>query len=34
MTLNAVPVVCAAPPGLLDNLTIPPHGGGYFRPTG
>ena len=33
LTLNAVPVVCAAPPGLLDNLKIPPHGGGYFRAT-
>jgi hypothetical protein len=30
VNLNAVPVVCAAPPGPLDNLTIPPHAGGYF----
>jgi 4-hydroxy-tetrahydrodipicolinate reductase len=34
MTLNAVPVVCAALPGLIDNLSIPPHGGGYFGSTG
>lgn len=30
LALNAVPTVCAAPPGPLDNLTIPTHGGGYF----
>ena len=30
LMLNAVPAVCAAPPGLLDNLTVAPHGGGYF----
>ena len=30
LTLNSVPVVCAAPPGPLNNLTIAPHGGGYF----
>jgi hypothetical protein len=30
LTLNAVPVVCAAPPGPLHNLTIAPHAGGYF----
>jgi 2,4-diaminopentanoate dehydrogenase len=27
---NAIPSVVAAPPGLLDNLTMPQHGGGYF----
>ena len=32
LLLNAVPIVCEAPPGLLDNLTLPPHGGGYFLP--
>lgn len=30
LALNAVPSVCAAPPGPLDNLTLNPHGGGYF----
>lgn len=30
LLLNAVPTVCAAPPGLLDNLTLPAHSGGYF----
>jgi 4-hydroxy-tetrahydrodipicolinate reductase len=30
LMLNAVPAVCAAPPGILDNLTVAPHGGGYF----
>ncbi len=30
LLLNAVPTVCAAPPGLLNNLTLPQHGGGYF----
>ncbi len=30
LTLNAVPVVCAAPPGPINNLTLAPHGGGYF----
>lgn len=32
LLLNAVPAVCAAPPGILDNLTLPPHGGGHFVP--
>jgi 2,4-diaminopentanoate dehydrogenase len=32
LNLNAVPAVCAAPPGALNNLTIPPHAGGYFLP--
>jgi len=32
LLLNSVPTVVAAAPGLLDNLTIPPHGGGYFLP--
>jgi 4-hydroxy-tetrahydrodipicolinate reductase len=27
---NAIPSVVAAAPGLLDNLTMPQHGGGYF----
>ena len=30
--LNAVPAVCAAEPGLFNNLTIGLHGGGYFVP--
>jgi 2,4-diaminopentanoate dehydrogenase len=30
LALNAVPAVCAAPPGPLDNLSIPQHGGGWF----
>lgn len=30
--LNAVPAVCAAPPGLVNNMTIGLHGGGYFLP--
>jgi hypothetical protein len=30
LALNAVPSVCAAPAGPLDNLTLTPHGGGYF----
>jgi 2,4-diaminopentanoate dehydrogenase len=30
LLLNAVPTVCAAPPGILDNLTLPSHSGGYF----
>jgi 4-hydroxy-tetrahydrodipicolinate reductase len=30
LLLNSVPSVVAAPPGPLDNLTIPTHGGGYF----
>jgi len=29
LCLNAVPTVVAAAPGLLDNLTLPVHGGGY-----
>lgn len=32
LNLNAVPAVCAARPGPIDNLTIPPHAGGYFAP--
>jgi 4-hydroxy-tetrahydrodipicolinate reductase len=32
IVLNAVPAVCAAPPGLYNNLTIGLHGGGYFLP--
>ena len=32
LNLNAVPAVCAAAPGPLNNLTIPPHAGGYFPP--
>ena len=30
LLLNSVPSVVAAEPGLLDNLTIQQHGGGYF----
>ncbi len=30
LCLNAVPTVVAAAPGLLDNLTLPVHGGGYI----
>jgi 4-hydroxy-tetrahydrodipicolinate reductase len=30
LLLNAVPTVCGSPPGLLDNLTMPLHAGGYF----
>jgi 4-hydroxy-tetrahydrodipicolinate reductase len=30
LLLNSVPTVCAAPPGLLDNLTIPQYAGGYI----
>jgi 4-hydroxy-tetrahydrodipicolinate reductase len=30
LLLNAVPTVCAAAPGILDNLTLPAHSGGYF----
>jgi len=33
LMLNAVPAVCAAPPGVLDNLTVAAHGGGYFLPS-
>ncbi len=33
LLLNAVPVVCTAPPGLLNNLTLPQHGGGYLLPS-
>jgi 4-hydroxy-tetrahydrodipicolinate reductase len=32
LLLNSVPSVIASPPGLLDNLTIPFHGGGYVLP--
>jgi 4-hydroxy-tetrahydrodipicolinate reductase len=32
LLLNAVPTVCAAPPGLLNGLTVPTHTGGYFPP--
>ncbi|CAA0124507.1 2,4-diaminopentanoate dehydrogenase [Mycolicibacterium vanbaalenii] len=32
LLLNAVPIVCEAPPGILDNLSLPSHGGGYFLP--
>lgn len=30
--LNAVPTVCAADPGLINNLTLAPHAGGYVLP--
>jgi 2,4-diaminopentanoate dehydrogenase len=32
LLLNAVPSVCAAPPGLVNSLSLPTHGGGYFLP--
>ncbi len=32
LLLNAVPSVCAAPPGLVNSLSLPVHGGGYFLP--
>jgi 4-hydroxy-tetrahydrodipicolinate reductase len=32
LLLNAVPVVVGAEPGLLDNFTLPLHGGGYVAP--
>lgn len=32
LLLNSVPTVCDAPPGRLDNLTMPLHAGGYFAP--
>jgi 4-hydroxy-tetrahydrodipicolinate reductase len=32
LLLNAVPTVVHAAPGLLDNLTMPLHGGGYLDP--
>ena len=31
LLVNSMPTVIAAPPGLLHNLTIPMHGGGYVR---
>ena len=33
LLLNSVPTVVAAAPGVLDNLTIPLHGGGYVEPS-
>jgi len=30
LLLNSVPTVVGSPPGLLDNLTLAPHAGGYF----
>ena len=30
VNLNAVPAVCAAPPGLYNNMTVGVHGGGYL----
>ena len=32
LVLNAVPTVCQAAPGLINNLNLAPHGGGYFVP--
>ena len=32
LVANAIPTVCRAEPGVLDNLVLPPHGGGYFLP--
>ena len=31
LLLNSVAVVCNSEVGLLNNLTLPPHAGGYFR---
>lgn len=31
--LNSIPTVCAAKPGLLNNLRLPAHGGGYVAPS-
>lgn len=30
LLLNSVPTVCQAQPGLINNLTLAPHAGGYF----
>ena len=30
LLVNALPAVCEAPPGLIDNLNLPQHGGGVF----
>lgn len=32
LLLNAVPTICRAQPGLINNLTLAPHAGGYFTP--
>jgi 2,4-diaminopentanoate dehydrogenase len=32
LLLNSVPTVCDARPGLINNLTLAPHAGGYFAP--
>lgn len=32
LLLNAVPTVCRAEPGLINNLTLAPHAGGHFLP--
>lgn len=32
LLVNSIPTVVGADPGLLDNLTIPMHAGGYFAP--
>lgn len=32
LLLNAVPTICQAQPGLINNLTLAPHAGGYFAP--
>ena len=32
LLVNAIPTICDAAPGILDNLTLPTHGGGYFLP--
>jgi hypothetical protein len=34
LTLNAVPVVCAATPGPVHNLDLPVHGGGHVLDDG
>lgn len=32
LLLNAIPTVCAAAPGLIGNLGLPAHAGGYLAP--
>jgi len=32
LLVNAIPTVIASPPGLLDNMTMPMHGGGWIAP--
>lgn len=32
LVTNAIPTVCRAPSGLINNLTLAPHAGGFFAP--